>query len=219
MALDKVHLRKLLQLFLLSEKRRASAIRSDALQAMRRRDEGPKPGGDFHVPFWRDAKDHAAGRRDLRDSTPETIKLSKPRERLYPLLQNGFLLWWNEKRRWVNEPITALPRAIKSSVGFAEIEGVVKVENLLSLQIGEGNFRYVYPYFCERPPMEGVVARLGLWLMSEALPDLKPEEMRILDVLRGEAYSIDKFPLTGTEEEQFVLQYRRILREWRRHMT
>ncbi len=219
MALDKVHLKKILQLFLLNEKRRASAIRSDALQTMKRRDEGPSPGLDFHVPFWRDAKTHAGGGRDLRNSTIETMSRAKSRLRLYPLLRDGFLLWWNEKRRWINEPIAALPKSINSSFGFADLDGVVKVENLLSLRIGEDKYRYVYPYFCEKPKMEPEAARLGLWLMGRALPDFKPSEMRILDVLRGETYSLDKYPLQGNEEEIFSLRYRRILREWRGHFT
>ncbi|NYD89004.1 hypothetical protein [Sphingomonas melonis] len=219
MALDRVHLRKLLYLFLLSEKRRLSEIRSDALQTMERRDEGPSPGADFHAPFWRDAKIHAAGLDDLHTLTSQTMAKGKFRKRLYPLLRDGFLLWWNEKRRWINEPIESLPKSIKSTFGFAEIEGVVKVENLLSLKIGDDRFRYVYPYFCEKPPMDAETARLGLWLMSEALPDLPLAEMRILDVLRGEAYSPDIYPLIGNEEEVFALRYRRILREWRNQMT
>ena len=43
------------------------------------------------------------------------------------------------------------------------------------------------------------------------------EDMRILDVLRGEPFSIDRYPLGGSEEETLSLSYRRILREWREH--
>lgn len=143
---------------------------------------------------------------------------AKSRLRLYPLLRDGFLVWWNEKRRWINEPIAALPKSINSSFGFIDLEGTVKVENLLSLRIGDENFRYIYPYFCEKPEMDADVARLGLWLMSKALPDLNTSELRILDVLRSETYSLDKYPFRGDEEEVFSLRYRRILREWRGHM-
>lgn len=110
-----------------------------------------------------------------------------------------------------------LAKPINAAVGFEEIDGTVKVENLLSLQIGENRYRYIYPYFCERPPMSLDVARLGLWLMSRALPELDASEMRILDVLRGQAYALDDNPLTGDEEQDFTLRYRRILREWRQH--
>lgn len=219
MALDRVHLRKLLQLFMLTEKTRASKIRQDALQTMKRRDEGPSPGGDFHLPFWSDAKAHAAGTADLRGSTLEQIRKNKGRARLYPMLEQGFLLWWNEKRRWINEPIATLPKTIKSVYGFSDIGGTVKVENLLSLQIGEDRFRYVYPYFCEGPPINPEVACLGLWLINKALTELDPSEIRILDVIRGEAFSQDRYPFLGNEEERFALMYRRILRDWREQMN
>ncbi|BCA64101.1 hypothetical protein HMP09_3335 [Sphingomonas sp. HMP9] len=219
MALDRVHLRKLLKLFLMKDSVRSTAIRADAQATMKKRDEGSSPGGDFHVPFWSDAKAHAAGGRDLREATTEQVDKNWRREKLYPKLAEGFLAWWNEKRRWINEAISTLPKAIKSSFGFVDIDGVVKVENLLSLRLGEDRFRYVYPYFAEKPLLTPEAARLGLWLMSQALPDYDITDMRILDVLRGEAYSVDKFPLIGNEEEIFRLRYRSILREWREHFS
>ena len=217
MALDRIHLRKLLKLFLLKDSLRTTAIRSDAREVMRKKDEGPSAGGDFHVPFWRDAKDHAAGRCDLREATELQVEKNWRRKNLYPRLLEGFLRWWNEKRRWVNEAIRELPPTIKSSHGFADIDGLVKVENLLSLQVGDDKQRYVYPYFADKPVLTPEGARLGLWLMSKALPSSDIKDMRILDVLRGEAYSTDRYPLSGNEEEQFILRYRRILREWREH--
>lgn len=215
MALDRIHLRKLLKLFLLKDSVRSTAIRADAREVMKKRDEGPSPGGDFHVPFWRDAKDHAAGRGDLIEATEAQIEKNWRRKKLYPRLRDGFLSWWNEKRRWINEAIVELPQTIKSSHGFVDIDGIVKVENLLSLQVGDDRRRYVYPYFSDRPALTPESGRLGLWLMSKALPQLALEDMRILDVIRGETYSVDKYPLNGDEEEQFTLRYRRILREWR----
>jgi hypothetical protein len=215
MALDRISLRKLLKLFLMKDTVRTTAIRADAREVMKKRDEGPSPGGDFHVPFWRDAKDHAAGKSDLRETTQLQIDKNWRRKNLYPRLLEGFLLWWNEKRRRINEIITELPQTIKASHGFADIEGIVKVENLLCLRIGDDKHRYIYPYFADRPALTPEGARLGLWLMSKALPDLPIAEFRILDVLRGEAYSVENLPLLGNEEEQFTLRYRRILREWR----
>lgn len=90
---------------------------------------------------------------------------------------------------------------------------------MLSLRLGEDRFRYVYPYFAEKPLFTPEAARLGLWLMSQALPDYDINDMRILDVLRGEAYSVDKYPLIGNEEEIFRLRYRSVLREWREHFS
>lgn len=217
MGLDRIHLRKLLKLFTMKDSLRSTAIRADARETMKRQDEGPGAGGDFHVPFWCDAKAHAAGKADLREATDLQIEKNWRRKKLYPRLRDGFLDWWNEKRRWVNEAMTELPQTIKSSFGFVEIDGVVKVENLLCLRVGDDKFRYVYPYFSDRPALTPGSARQGLWLMSTALPKHNIEDMRILDVLRGEAYSVDKFPLTGTEEEMFKLLYRNILREWRGH--
>lgn len=217
MGLDRVHLRKVLRLFMMKENLRSTAIRADAREVMKRLDEGPGPGGDFHVPFWRDAKDHAAGRTDLRETTDQQIEKNWRRKKLYPRLRDGFLKWWNEKRRWINETISELPKTIKSSVGFADIDGVVKVENLLCLRLGDYKFRYVYPYFSDRPALTPEIARLGLWLMAKALPQHDIKDMRILDVLRGETFSVDKYPLVGTEEDQFTLRYRSILREWRSH--
>ena len=217
MALDRIHLRKLLKLFLMKENLRATAIRSDAREVMKKLDEGPGPGGDFHVPFWRDAKAHAAGRVDLREATNVQIEKNWRRKNLYPRLRDGFLIWWNEKRRWINEVIGEIPKAIKSSFGFAEIDGIVKVENLLSLRLGEDKFRYIYPYFADKPALTPEAARLGLWLMSRALPLYDVKDMRILDVIRGEAFSVDKYPFDGKEEDLFRLQYRSILREWREH--
>lgn len=109
MVLDRIHLKSLLQLFLVKEKLRSTRIRRDALQTMKRRDEGADSGGDFHLTFWRDAKQHASGTHDLRVATVDAIRRAKGRARLYPLLQDGFLLWWNEKRRWIIEPISTLP--------------------------------------------------------------------------------------------------------------
>jgi hypothetical protein len=133
-------------------------------------------------------------------------------------LRDGFLLWWNEKRRWINEQINELPKTIRSDFGFIDIGGTVKVENLSCLEISDNKYRYIYPYFAERPSITPECANLGLWLMSKALPEHKIEDMRILDVLRGQAYSVNRHPLTGTEEEILRINYRNILSEWRQYL-
>jgi hypothetical protein len=217
MGLDRVHLRKVLKLFMMKENLRSTAIRADARETMKKLDEGSGPGGDFPMPFWRGAKDHAAGKSDLHETTAYQINKNWRRKNLYPRFRDGFLKWWTEKRRWINEEIAELPKTIKSSFGFVEIDGLVKVENLLCLKVGDDKYRYIYPYFYDKPALNPDHARLGLWLMSKALPQHNIDDMRILDVLRGESFSIDKYPLNGDEEESFKLRYRRILREWRSH--
>jgi hypothetical protein len=51
MGLDRVHLRKLLKLFMMKENLRSTAIRADARDVMKKMDEGSGPGGDFPLPF------------------------------------------------------------------------------------------------------------------------------------------------------------------------
>ena len=116
MSLQSVQLNKLMQIAgsdarqrralllrdLSNERRKAAKKASRALSAA---DEGDDSGGgDFHLPFWADVKKHVSGELDLRASTIERIQGNWRRERLYPQLAAGFLKWWEEKRRWKNEP-------------------------------------------------------------------------------------------------------------------
>jgi hypothetical protein len=90
----------------------------------------------------------------------------------------------------------------------------VKVDNILSARDGRGEEHYVYPYFSENPILEEEAARLGLWLLGRALPAVPHEEIRILDVIRGEPFSIDRYPLAGNEEDNFRDRYVALLEEW-----
>jgi hypothetical protein len=119
----------------------------------------PDPAETFRCHFWKGAKDHAAGRSDLNETTAEQIDKNWRRKNLYPRFRDGFLKWWNGKRRWINEEIVELPKTIKSSFGFAEIEGIVKVENLLCLRVGDDKHRYIYPYFSDKPALTPEAAR------------------------------------------------------------
>lgn len=94
---------------------------------------------------------------------------------------------------------------------------MVKVENLLCLRLEVTDIGISTPNFSDRPTLTPQGARLGLCLMGQALPDLDIKDMRILDVLRGETFSVEKYPLNGDEEDTFKLRYRGILREWRAH--
>ncbi len=214
MTIAKIPLRTLLSYFGLSPDKRSAAIRADARAEIRKQGRPSSNGGDFHSCFWADAKAHAAGRADLIALTNARVAEVKARARLYPALADGFLEWWNEKRRWVNEEISVLPQPVKSPYNFAEIGGTVKVDNLLALKIGGDRKILIYPYFSEKPILREEIARLGLWLMGQALTEYNINDMRILDVLRGNVFSVDRFPLDGSEGTLFVERYKNILQEW-----
>jgi hypothetical protein len=219
MTISKIPLRTLLAYFGLPPDRRLAAVRADARAEVRKAGRPASNGGDFHSCFWADAKAHAAGNGDLVQMTSARVSDLAARTRLYPLLADGFLEWWNEKRRWVNEEIQVLPQPVKAPYSFFEIDGTVKVDNILALSIGGDRQRLIYPYFAERPELREDVARMGLWLMGQALPDRKIEDLRILDVLRGNIFSVDRTPLVGNEGAQFVERYARMLTDWRRFIS
>jgi len=214
MSLEIIHLRKLLKIFYLSPSKRMSALRNDIREDIAK-GEGATGGGDFYGPFWRDAKDHVFGRSDLHERIAIRIENNPRRERLYPLLRDGFLLWWNDRRRWQNEPFE--PAAwLKGSVSFDDIGGKVKIDNILAVRDGQEVDHYIYPYFSVEPSLNEEAARLGIWLLIRGLPDVNPEEIRILDVIRGTTYSVDRNPLNGDEGAIFRAKYKSALLEWRK---
>jgi hypothetical protein len=91
----------------------------------------------------------------------------------------------------------------------------VKVENILAVKDAAGADHFVYPYFCEEPSLGDEAARLGLWLLQAAFPRLDPTELRILDVIRGTTFSVDRHPLQGDEQQIFLRRYSALLRRWR----
>jgi hypothetical protein len=84
----------------------------------------------------------------------------------------------------------------------------------LSARDGRGVEHYVYPYFSETPVLDEQAARLGLWLLGQALLGVPHEEIRVLDVIRGKPFSIDRYPLAGNEEDSFRDRYDALLEEW-----
>ncbi|NIJ60662.1 trans-aconitate methyltransferase [Erythrobacter flavus] len=56
-------------------------------------------------------------------------------------------------------------------------------------------------------------ARLGLWLLSQTFPTIPANELRILDIIRGTTFSVDRSPLTGEEEIEFRARYARLIEE------
>lgn len=217
LSLERIHLRKLLQLFYLPARGRTSALRSDIRQDIsRERRTGESSGGDFHVPFWADVKAYIAGEVDLNQQVRERVDANNRRARLYPELARGFLTWWNERRRWTNEPYEFIRNDVKAQHIVPSLRCIVKVENLISLRVGETSRRLIYPYFCEDPALPEEGGRIGLWLLGQSLTEYPIEEMRILDVLRGRAFATRDVPLQGDEERIFLANYQRALDEWRR---
>lgn len=214
MSLRKIHLRKLLQLVYATPSRRRTTILSDIRNDIRKELSDDNSGGDFYGPFWADAKDHVAGKSDLREQTKIRVASNKSRQRLYPLLRDGFLQLWIDKARWRNEEFEFLPTSVKARLPIEEIDAIIKIENVVAVKIWDGTNRVIYPYFSEEPalPMEG--ARLGFWALKEALPNFLFNDIRLVDVLRGSYFRPGDVPLDGNERAILIKKYIPILAEW-----
>ena len=92
--------------------------------------------------------------------------------------------------------------------------GTVKVENTLSITVGDDGHRILYPYFCEDPALSNEAARLGLWVMSQCITGYSTKDMRLLDVIQGRSFSDLDTPLVGDEEALFLKRYSELLKEW-----
>ncbi len=214
MSLQKIHLRKLLQIMYAPDKKRVSLLREDIRNDINREISDDEGGGNFHVPFWADAKAHVAGRSDLINQTQFRIKKNPRRGRLYPRLQDGFLIWWNEKRRWKNEPFEQVLSSIKAQYPVPELDSVVKVDNTLAFKVGDRSERVIYPYFSEEPSLPDEGARVGLWLLGEALRPHRIENIRVLDVLRSKSFSTVDVPILGDEQRIFLSLYSGVIKQW-----
>jgi hypothetical protein len=214
MSMQAIQLRKLLRIIYAPDRLRRKLLLDD-IRTDARKDAGGNAGGnDFHKSFWASAKDHAAGRADIHDSIKGCIERSEQRKRLYPLLEDGFLRWWNETRRWRNEPFEFLPEAPSGRFHIPELESVVKVENTMAFRVGDQSHRIVYPYFAEIPTLPAEGARLGLWVMHQAIPEYRDDELRILDVLRGASFATGDVPFKGDEHQAFLRNYKAVVDEW-----
>lgn len=210
MAIDRIHLRKLLKILFLDAAGRQSEVRKDIRDERDKARGDDSSGGDFYGPFWADAKLHVFGRADLRDLVDARIARNPMRANLYPRLRDGFLLWWNDRRRWTNEPFE-VGRQLKAQFPFPGLNAVVKVDNVLVVRDGRDAEHAVYPYFAPNPTLSEEAARMGLWLLGRALPGVPADEIRILDVIRGTTFSIDRTPLRGDEEQEFRRRYAELL--------
>jgi hypothetical protein len=214
MTSKKINLHKLLKLFGLQDRQLTSALRRELYGERKRLESGPGEGGDFHVPFWSDAKSHVIGKVDLISQTQVRVETSEQRKRLYPRLANGFLDWLEQTKRSTNESVGWREGNVHSHYPIPELELTLKVDNMLALQIGPDRYRLIYPYFTEKPVLIDQWARVGLWAMGEALPNHSLSNMEILDILRGRAFSGGSLFLKGDEEYLFSKRYREILGEW-----
>jgi len=214
MSLENVQLRKLLRIFYLEPVRRISALRADIREDIARESGEFGGGGDFYVPFWSDAKNHVFEKEDLRKAVAERIAANPGRARLYPLLKDGFLLWWDERRRWTNRPFRQSDW-VKGALKIDDLGAIIRIDNVLSARDSRGGDHFIYPYFSPEPVLREEGARLGLWVISQAIPSLALDDVRILDVIRGQTFSIDRNPLQGNEERVFLEKYDEILAQRR----
>lgn len=213
MSVRVISLRKLIKILFLPVNRRVSEIRKDIREEINRDQGSAGGGGDFYAPFWSDAKNHVFGLSDLHASVADRIELNDKRGNLYPLLRDGFLLWWDQRRRWTNEPFRQA-QPLRARFLFPGIDATVKIDSILSVRDARDADRYIYPYFAPEPELAEEAARLSLWLLSQALPNVPIGELHVFDVIRGQTFSIDRYPFRGDEEQVFKRRYEALLAEW-----
>jgi hypothetical protein len=210
MSLHKVHLRKLLKLFSLSDKELNAEIRKDVTAYIRKMKGAETGGGDFHKPFWRDAKHHLAGYSNLKEEVKLRVEENGYRKRLYPLLSDGFLDWADKQWKDTHIEVRA---GIKGTYTAEDIGAIVKVDNILPVKSKGQETAFFYPYFSEDPILSDDAARLGLWVLHTALNE-PLETLNILDILRSKPFSVQTNPLNGKEEAFLLYRYGEILKKW-----
>jgi hypothetical protein len=216
MSIEKINLRKLLQLFYADARKQRALLLADIRNEQTKETGGRESGGDFYGPFWSDVKDHAAGRSDLTEKTKLRIEANKTRARLYPILATSFLAMWNEKMRWRNEPFEFVPESVKAQLAIKELNATVKIENTASVKTWDGSHRIIYPYFSETPTLPEEGARLGFWVLKDALPDYRAEDFRIIDIQHRAYFRPSDIGIRGDEGKQFIQRYDLLLKMWRK---
>lgn len=209
MSIETLHLRKLLQLLYVNPARQISLLRAEIRADLAKEEGRPIAGGDFYGPFWSDVNDHVFGRRDIRDAVEDRVESNDRRARLYPALAEGFLKWWDQERRWTNEPFS--PTRAPSTVITIDDSLRIKISNILAVRDARGVDRFVYPYFSEQPSLKSEPARVGLWILKRAFVALPAEHFRVLDVLRGKIFSLDRNPLEGDEALALDRRFRNLV--------
>lgn len=215
MSLERISLRKLLKIMYLEGQPLISELRTDIRADLERERGNTDGGGDFYAPFWKDAKDHAFGESDLHDTTPARIVANIRRTALYPRLTDGFLLWWNERRRWTNAPFERI-EVPTTRFAVPGLNTSVKIDCIFAVRDGRGERHYVYPYWFPAPAVHEEAARLALWLLTQAMPRIAADEFSVLDVIRGLTFSLRRNPLNGDEATIFARRYEHAANEWNR---
>ncbi len=212
-----IPLRKALQLFYAPQSLRRTILKED-IRLDRRKDAGGNRsrGGDFYLPFWSDVKRHISGDGDLTQLTGDRIKSNRNFQRLYPLLKDGVLELLSAKLRWSNEPVEIVPQSVHGNLRIEDLGGTIRIRDALHARVRGEYTRVVYPYFSEEPALPEEGGRLGLWVMQQALTELDPDDMRIIDALRRTFFSPRTTPLQGNEEAVFRENYRSLIGEWER---
>lgn len=215
MSIEKINLRKLLQLLYADNRLQRSLLLADIRSDRSKKDGENSTGGDFYGPFWADVKDHTAGRSDISRQTELRIASNKARGRLYPILRDSFLEMWSEKMRWRNEPFEFVPKSVKAQLPINELGTIIKVENTPAIRTWDGSHQVLYPYFSEAPALPEEGARLGFHVLKEALSDFKLEDFRIIDMQRRVYYRSTDIGLNGDERELLLSKYDALLRLWK----
>jgi hypothetical protein len=212
-----IPLRKALRLFYAEQRLRRSILKDDIRLDLKKEAGGTRSqGGDFYLPFWSDVKKHISDIGDLSDLTAARIESNKNFKRLYPLLRDGVLDLLNEKLRWSNEPLEITPQSVHGNLLIKEVGGVIRIQDAIHARVREKFTRVVYPYFSEEPALPEEGGRVGLWAMQQALTQLDPGDMRIIDPLRRVFFSPETTPLKGDEDEVFYERYKSLIKEWQR---
>jgi hypothetical protein len=216
MTVNVIHLRKFLQFCALDRKGLERALRKELYSDIQREDKtDDHQPMDYYGCFWADAKHSVLHGLDLKLATEDRIAKNKLRKRLYPILERGFTDWWRDELRGTNLLITPEEATAHTRWALPDIGITLKFENFLALKVGHDQYRLVYPYFSEKPPLEDKWIRIGLWLLDNALPQFGLEAMRLLDVQRGKGYSSITNPLSGTEEAELREKCVAMLALWR----
>jgi len=212
-----IPLRKALQLFYAPPTLRQSILKED-IRLDRRKEAGGtrSQGGDFYLPFWSDVKKHISGVGDLSKLTDDRVTSNRKFRRLYPLLKDGVLELLSAKLRWSNEPVEIIPQSVHGSLKVEGLNGTIRIKDALHARVRREYTRVVYPYFSEEPALSDEGGRLGLWVMQQALAELDPDDMRIIDALRRTFFSPQTTPLQGNEEAVFRENYKSLIGEWER---
>ena len=215
MTVNMIHLRKFLQFCALDQRSLEKILKREIYADIEREDKSyDRQPMDYYGCFWADAKHSVLHGLNLKLATEDRILKNPLRKRLYPILEKGFSDWWRDELRGTNLLVSPEETSVHTRWALPNIGITLKFENFLALKVGHDQFRLIYPYFSEKPPLEDKWIRIGLWLLNEALPEFGIDSMRLLDVQRGKGYSNTSNPLIGTEETELRTKCASLLSLW-----